>query len=158
MIAWLKFWWRELLVPFIKTHVASIGVIMLLMAARAFAADLPCPSTLPIRLALPATREAVIHDNPITVVALGSSSTQGAGASTPDHTYPARLEALLRATWPGAKVVVKNRGIGGETIDAILERLDADVIAARPTLVIWQVGTNEILRGMDLEKFDAMLD
>ena len=40
----------------------------------------------------------------------------------------------------------------------MLARLDADVLAARPTLVIWQVGTNEALRGMDPAKFDALLD
>ena len=63
---------------------------------------------------------------------MGSSSTEGIGASAPDRTYPARLEALLRARWPGMPAVtVLNQGIGGQTVDAMLARLDTDVLAAR---------------------------
>ena len=92
------------------------------------------------------------------IVAFGSSSTEGAGASGPDRAYPARLEAWLRARWPGAAVTLLNRGRGGQTIDAMLERLDTDVLAGRPTLVIWQAGANEAIRGADPARFGALLD
>src|ERR1017187_1315377 len=133
-------------------------VLILFMAGGAFASEPPCPDALPIRLDLPVTGAVIAHDQPITIVALGSSSTEGAGASTPDRTYPARLEALLNASWPGKNVIILNRGTGGQTIDAVLPRIEADVIAVRPTLVIWQVGTNEAMRGMDPARFDALLD
>jgi lysophospholipase L1-like esterase len=111
-----------------------------------------------MHLNLPVTRAAIAHDAPITVVALGSSSTEGAGASAPDRTYPARLQALLGASWPDLKVTVLNRGVGGQLVNSVLPRIDADVVAAHPTLVIWQVGTNEALRAMDPGQFDSMLD
>ena len=104
------------------------------------------------------TQAAIAHDEPVTVVALGSSSTEGAGASAPDRTYPARLEALLRVNWPEIHVTVLNRGVGGQLVDSGLPRIEADVVSAHPTLVVRQVGTNEALRGMDPGKFDSMLN
>ncbi len=137
---------------------AVLGCLALVAGGRAWAADPACPVVSLPHLALPATRTAVSHQRPIEVVAFGSSSTEGIGASAPDRTYPSRLEALLRAHWPGMSVTVLNQGIGGQTIDALVARLDADVLAVRPTLVIWQIGTNEAMRGMDPAQFGGLLD
>ena len=84
----------------------------------------------------------------LTIVAVGSSSTQGVGASGPAKTYPAQLQKLLEARFPGAAIAVLNRGIGGETVAANLARFARDVLAAQPDLVIWQVGTNDALTGV----------
>ncbi|MFD0936971.1 SGNH/GDSL hydrolase family protein [Methylobacterium trifolii] len=92
---------------------------------------------------------------PLRIVAFGSSSTEGIGASSRAHSYPARLEADLRKALPqlGGQVTVLNRGIGGEHTDDMLRRLDRDVIAAEPQLVIWQTGSNDPLRGVSIEHF-----
>ena len=90
------------------------------------------------------------------IVAFGSSSTQGVGASSPAATYPAQLERMLRTTMPrGARVDVVNRGIGGEDVDDMMIRLDRDVIASRPDIVIWQTGSNDALRHVPLDRFVA---
>jgi len=133
-----------------------LGAVLLTGAARA--ADPPCPATQTRHVDLQATRAALFHGRPITIVALGSSSTEGAGASAPDRTYPMRLAGLLRAAWPDAKVTVLNKGVGGQMVDSVLTRIDADVLAMQPTLVVWQVGTNEVLRGMDQARFAEQLD
>lgn len=86
----------------------------------------------------------------LTIVAVGSSSTQGVGASDPSHSYPARLEAELRARFPAAEIKVVNRGRGGEDVTEELARLAGDVIADHPDLVLWQLGTNAVLRRDDL--------
>lgn len=83
---------------------------------------------------------------PVKVVAIGSSSTAGEGGIV---AYPQRLEALLRAQYPGATINVVNKGIGGEEAPAELERFDRDVIAEQPDLVIWQVGTNAVWQSPD---------
>jgi acyl-CoA thioesterase I len=83
---------------------------------------------------------------PITIVAIGSSSTSGAGASSPAATYPSRLEADLKARFPGTAIRVLNRGVGGEDAVQMLTRFDKDVTAEQPDLVLWQVGTNAVLR------------
>lgn len=82
----------------------------------------------------------------LTIVAIGSSSTEGAGASTPQATYPSRLEAELRARFPGARITLLNRGAGGEDAREMLDRMDRDVRDQNPDLVLWQVGTNAILK------------
>lgn len=87
---------------------------------------------------------------PVTIVALGSSSTAGAGASSPAASYPARLEAELRARFPAATITVLNRGTNGEEAAQMLARLDETVLSAKPDLVLWQVGTNAVLRDHSL--------
>lgn len=86
------------------------------------------------------------HHQPLTIVAFGSSSTQGIGASAPSLAYPSRLEAELRARFPDAAIRVLNRGKGGEEAPQMLARIEPDVVAEHPDLVLWQLGTNAVLR------------
>ncbi len=81
----------------------------------------------------------------LTIVAVGSSSTQGVGASGAARSYPSQLEADLRERFPQVPIRVVNRGKGGEEVAQMLARLDRDVIALHPDLVIWQLGTNAVL-------------
>jgi lysophospholipase L1-like esterase len=77
----------------------------------------------------------------IKIVAIGSSSTAGEGDIVP-YTY--RLEAALRARYSSRMIDVLNRGIGSQEAPDELERMQNDVIAEAPALVIWQVGTNAV--------------
>lgn len=90
------------------------------------------------------------------IVAIGSSSTAGSGASDASHAYPAVLEARLRATL-GVPVTVLNRGQGGEDADNMLARIGRDAIAEHPDVVIWQVGANAAMRRMDLVAFEGFV-
>jgi lysophospholipase L1-like esterase len=83
----------------------------------------------------------------VTIVAIGSSSTAGAGASSPAASYPSRLAVELAAQFPGQPIRVINRGVNGEEADDMLARFADDVVAEKPDLVLWQVGTNSVLRG-----------
>ncbi len=94
---------------------------------------------------------------PLTVVAIGSSSTAGAGVSSPAATYPSRLAVELKQHFPGHDIVVLNRGINGEDTDDMMARFQSDVIAAHPQLVLWQVGTNSVLRDHPLQQHAAAL-
>ena len=98
---------------------------------------------------LPRTAERLREGGPLTIVALGSSSTEGFGATRPERSYPSRLAALLKARLPGIAVRVLNRGVGGEMAPQMLARLERDVLAERPDLVIWQLGTNSVLHDHD---------
>ncbi|WP_051512753.1 SGNH/GDSL hydrolase family protein [Skermanella stibiiresistens] len=102
---------------------------------------------------LPRTSVALSRTRDFRVVAVGSSSTEGTGASGPTMTYPAQLDQILEARFPGAKIDVVNKGIGGETAAGTLARLDRDVLALKPDLVIWQLGTNDALRNVDAKTF-----
>lgn len=82
---------------------------------------------------------------PVTIVAVGSSSTGGAGATSPAFAYPSRLERELRQRFPGELITVINRGMNGEDAADMMARMDS-VLEPKPDLVIWQLGTNTVLR------------
>lgn len=107
---------------------------------------------------LTATRAAVAAGQPVTIVALGSSSTQGAAASSPDRAYPAQMAAAIARVRPGLPVQVINAGIGGQEAPDMLARLDSDVVAHAPTLVIWQAGANGAMRGHDPAAFRKAME
>src|SRR5215472_15838140 len=94
---------------------------------------------------------------PIKIVALGSSSTYGAGASTSAASYPSRLADELARRFPGHKFTVLNRGVSGEDVGNMLARLDSAVIREKLDLVLWQVGTNSVLDGKAVRPHAALL-
>lgn len=96
------------------------------------------------------TARRLAAGEPVTIVAIGSSSTAGAGASSPKTCYPSRLEAELKRHFPRAEIRVINRGVNGEEAKEMLARFDQSVIAEKPDLVLWQVGTNAVLRDRNL--------
>ena len=93
----------------------------------------------------------------LTIVAVGSSSTSGAGASSPAMSYPSRLAVELKTLLPRATVNVINRGIGGETAKEMVARFDEQVIAEKPDIVVWQVGSNSVLRDHPLAPAGALI-
>ena len=109
-----------------------------------------CSSDLPARAQAGAA--------PFSIVALGSSSTQGTGASGPAMSYPAQLQRLFEDRYAGhPAVTVLNEGVAGEDIDETAKRLQADVLSRHPDLVIWQTGSNDPLRGVPMDRFQAEL-
>jgi acyl-CoA thioesterase-1 len=95
---------------------------------------------------LPHVARKLAGGDPITIVAIGSSSTAGAGASSPDRAYPARLQVELTAQFPRHKITVLNRGVNGEEVNDMLRRFGTAIIAEKPDLVLWQLGTNSVIR------------
>jgi len=111
------------------------------------------------RLDLPLTRtwrRLAFHEL-MMIVALGSSSTAGMGASSAEATYPGRLTVELAQRFRTQSIIVLNRGISGERAVDMLARFDDSVAAERPDLVLWQVGTNAVLRGYEHSKSDALI-
>jgi lysophospholipase L1-like esterase len=98
---------------------------------------------------LPHVAAKLASGQPVTIIAFGSSSTQGYGSTSPEFTYPNRLAAQLRRQYAGADITVLNHGVGGEDAPEMMKRLQTSVIDAKPDLVIWQVGTNAVLRNLD---------
>jgi lysophospholipase L1-like esterase len=138
---------------------AAIVLIAAIGAGPPAVAATACPAVAPPSpIALPATEQAIRQGAEVTVIAFGSSSTEGAGATAPYRSYPARLEAKLRAALPDLRLRVLNRGKGGEDVMEMLARLEREVIATKPTLVIWQAGANAVLRGMPPDAFRAAME
>jgi acyl-CoA thioesterase-1 len=109
------------------------------------------------RQSLPNTARAVRRQEILTIVAIGSSSTQGVGASEKGNGYPAQLAAALQRQWPDMRIRVINKGVGGEDAQQMLRRFETDVLPHQPHLVIWQVGSNYTLRYRDMENYERIL-
>jgi acyl-CoA thioesterase I len=102
--------------------------------------------------------DAISAHQHLTIVAIGSSSTFGAGASSAAMSYPSRLAVELRALLPDRSIKVINRGVNGDTAREMLARFDRDVFAANPDLVLWQVGSNAVLLGRSTVATDLLIE
>lgn len=142
--------------------IAAGALLCLAPAARAESVPPACaPSADYTRLSGPLSRvaERIVNREPVTIVAIGSSSTAGVGASNVDHNYPTQLEKRLNARFPSVVFHVINRGISGAVDREMLARFEEDVQAAQPDLVLWQVGTNALLNSDGITKEgDVMRD
>jgi lysophospholipase L1-like esterase len=106
-----------------------------------------CQSTaagLSLGAALPRTKERLNAGAPLAVVALGSSSTSGFLVGE-RNAFPAVMKRSLAQLYPGASIEVTNRGIIMENIRATRARIGPEVVPLHPHLVIWQLGTNDVV-------------
>ncbi len=108
-------------------------------------------------LPLRQTTRQLAAGKPIKIVAVGSSSTAGAGASQPYNSYPSRLAAELAREFVDHDFTVINRGVNGDTATDMLARFERGVIVEKPDLVLWQVGTNSLLRGDPIAPHRSLL-
>jgi acyl-CoA thioesterase-1 len=111
---------------------------------------------------VPTTRAEPLPDVPVMgpelrVLALGDSLFAGYGVKR-DESYPARLEAALRARGVNARIA--NAGVSGDTTAGGLERLAFTLSSQSqpPQLAIISLGGNDMLRGLPPEQTRANLD
>ena len=133
-------------------------MLLLLAAASAGAAHAASRCSAPREITrfmvkLPNTTRAIRSRKPLVIVAIGSSSTAGVGASDPAHAYPSLLADELHGRWPQLPVTVINKGVGGEIASQMLARFDRDVLLYHPQLVVWQTGSNQALRSANTEGY-----
>lgn len=83
------------------------------------------------------------------IIALGDSLTAGFGAPSGED-YPSKLSAMI-----GAPVL--NAGVSGDTTEAALARLDADILSRDPRIVIVGLGGNDFMHGVAITSTEANL-
>ncbi len=110
-----------------------------------------------LRLPLKRTARQLASHKLTIIVALGSSSTAGVGASSPEAAYPSRLMVELGQRFPTEPLMVLNRGVSGARAVDMVAGLDEIVAADHPDLVLWQLGTNAVLRGYEHARSDAVI-
>ncbi|MGR7997243.1 SGNH/GDSL hydrolase family protein [Xanthobacter sp. ZOL 2024] len=136
---------------------AALLVAALLVAAPARACPPEARPEPPLVLRAGAV-ERLRAGLPLRILAIGSSSTAGVGASRPNLTFPAQLADRLGAALGEGRVEVTNAGVSGESSPATLKRLQAFLQAPEaPDLVIWQVGTNDVIFGGTPERLATMV-
>lgn len=101
--------------------------------------------------------EIPVMGPPVPVLALGDSLFAGYGLE-PGQSYPARLEAALRAR--GINAQITNAGVSGDTTAGGLQRLDFALSGMKepPALAIISLGGNDMLRALPPEETRQNLD
>jgi hypothetical protein len=99
---------------------------------------------------------ALDEKRPVKVLVLGSPVMSALG--TGSGNYPAWLEHELERLLPGSDFVLEHRAIAGEVLEDASDRIKGLVADVEPDLVIWKVGTPEILARVDAEAFAHSLD
>ena len=113
------------------------------------AADIAAPVPLPNFAAALKERKSA------RILAIGSSSTAGIGATSTSATYPSQLEAILETALKGVDIQIVSRGVSGEVAEIAAERIPSEVAVNKPDLVLWQLGTNDALARISPEEFEA---
>ena len=91
----------------------------------------------------------------VVYVALGDSTVEGVGASSPALNYVSLLHERLRAVYPGARVA--NLGVGGATSADVLRRQLDRAIEQRPNLITLSIGPNDITTRVPVEVYEKNL-
>ena len=102
-------------------------------------------SVIGMEKSLPSLARKVHSGEPIRIVALGSSSTEGTPDMPREQIFASVLGREL-AKQMLTPVEVVNKGKGGETIPKMVERLQRDVLNLKPDLLVWQLGVNDVLQ------------
>jgi len=140
----------------ITSFFIALAIITCISGVAGAAGPTPCPNAAAasdVSAPLPRLAGRLLTHQPIVIVAIGSSSTAGAGASAPQFSYPAQLQRELQRLWPDQPVKVVNRGINGEDAADMRRRFARDVFVEHPDLVVWQLGTNYLMRNNGLGTF-----
>ncbi|MGC2202289.1 MAG: GDSL-type esterase/lipase family protein [Stellaceae bacterium] len=106
---------------------------------------------------LPHLAERLSSEKPVKIVAIGGASTTGVAAGSADLAYPHRLQEILARSYPSSRITVINRGVPRQTAQQMLERFPTDVLSEDPVLVIWETGTTDAVRGVEVDDFAAAL-
>lgn len=137
--------------------VATLLLPALLLTGCGKRAEAPQPATTQAATDPAALPAPPVMGSEVTILALGDSLLAGYGLD-PGQSYPARLEAALRARGINAKIV--NAGVSGDTTADGLQRADfaLNSLAKPPALVIVSLGGNDMLRAIPPEQTRANLD
>lgn len=82
-----------------------------------------------------------VFAEPIELLTIGDSQTNARGVADPAGSYPAQLEAMLKAD--GYDVVVKKSGIDGERTYAAYNRMKNNEVTDKTKIVIFQQSGND---------------
>jgi lysophospholipase L1-like esterase len=101
---------------------------------------------------------SVLQDHRLRIAVLGTGSSILAGPEGPRSAYPARLEAVLTKRLPSASVKVVSVVRSRETAEDLAIGMSKLLADEKPDLMIWQCGTVDAMRNVDLDEFREALD
>jgi hypothetical protein len=107
---------------------------------------------------LPRIAAAITKSKSLNVVVVGTTSSTLPGTNGQALAYPARLEIALQKRLPGVVVKVISLAKPRQTAADMAEGFPKVLRDEKPTLVVWQTGTYDAMRGVGAETFQATLE
>jgi lysophospholipase L1-like esterase len=136
--------------------ISTAGLAVLPTLRASFGGEAGCPTPEgfgALEATLPKTAKALADGSSVTIVAIGGSSTLGTAAGGANLSWPSRLGGILAGRFPSARLKVVNLATPRQTARDAVGRLSREALPLRPTLVIWETGTVEAVRGTDVDEF-----
>lgn len=136
--------------------IATAGLALLPAPRAACGQETACPTPEGFgasEASLPKTAKALAGGSDVVIVTLGGSSTLGVAAGGAGLAWPSRLAVVLAGRFPSARVTVVNLAKPHQTAQDAAGRFAHEALPLRPTLLIWETGTVEAVRGMDVDEF-----
>src|SRR5262245_41237128 len=100
---------------------------------------------------------AVTKDHKLTIAVIGSGSSILPGPDGAAKSFPARLEAALTKRLPGVVVKLTAHAKPRQTAAEMAQTFPKIIAERKPTLVIWQTGTVDAIRGVEQDAFRIAL-
>jgi lysophospholipase L1-like esterase len=143
-----------------KSLATALFVLMLGGTALAANDDTSCAVAEHLVYAdFPTPRVATaIAGKKLDIVVVGTNSSIIATTGGPAKAYPARLEEALTKRLPGVVVTVTTLANPKYTSVDAEKVLEQVAVEQKPDLVIWQTGTVDAMRAIDLDEFRTALD
>jgi acyl-CoA thioesterase I len=132
-----------------------VAILIMLLTLPAVAVGSPdsqpcdvAPQFVTAQKPLAPLKAAIDAGGPIEILAVGSGATTGANSLRPDDAFPYRMLDALRAAVPGVTFDLTVRGGRGMSAEEMLPLVEAQMRQTPATLVLWQTGTVEAIRGL----------
>jgi hypothetical protein len=142
----------------LNTALAALAAILVSASAPAEANErcfvpgyLSAPSA-----KLPRATISAKRDRKLEILFISGSPTQ-TGASKGLRAYPSYFEEALRERFPGLEIQTVVRSAPRRLVSDVVPKLKDMLDEVKPSLVIWQAGTADVLRGVDVEEFERSL-
>jgi len=139
----------------------ALSIVTYVGAASAGAGDAACDVAAHLVHAdaeLPRVSAAISKAKSLTIVVAGTTSSTLPGANGQALAYPARLEVALQKKLPSVAVRVISLAKPRQTAADMAEGFPKVLKDDKPTLVIWQTGTADAMRGVGAEVFQSTLE
>ncbi len=101
---------------------------------------------------------AIASRHELKVLVAGSASSILAGPGGTRAAYPVTLQSALSKRLPGVAVSVVNTAKPRQTAAEMLASFGQVLAEQKPDLVIWQTGTVDAMRAIDVDQFRAALE
>jgi hypothetical protein len=143
-----------------KAQVTALSILAAVLASPALASsdDVCATATGLVHADFSAPRVAAgIARKQLKVLVVGTTSSMIGGPNSTSKAYPARLQEDLIRRLPEVAVKVTTHAKPRETAVEAEKALENLVTSEKPDLVVWQTGTFDAMRSVDVDDFRTAL-